>query len=216
MASTPHDLHDALTGGLAYRTGEFRYDVSTDTWWWSDEVFRMHGFEPGELVPTTAMILAHKHPEDRERYAGALASTSLNGGCFGSVHRILDATGVERVLATIGEAHVADDGTVLEIRGHFVDVTGSVHGLAGAEATRQIRAADEHRAVIDQATGVLVRHTGRSPDEMFELLRETSMRSNVKVRDLARQVVDTAATGSTVLLDTLAPLTAEGLAESAG
>jgi hypothetical protein len=203
MVSTPHELHGALTGGLAYQTGEFRYEVRTDTWWWSDEVFRMHGFEPGEVVPTTAMILAHKHPQDRERYAGALASTSLHGGVFGSVHRIIDATGGQRVLATIGEARLAEDGSVIDITGHFVDVTGSVHELAADEATRQIRAADEHRAVIDQATGVLACHTNCSPEEAFDLLRETSMRSNVKVRVLARKVVDAAAAGDTVLLDTL-------------
>ncbi|QAY70783.1 PAS and ANTAR domain-containing protein [Xylanimonas protaetiae] len=209
MASTPHELHGALTGGLAYRTGEFRYDVGSDSWWWSDEVFRMHGFEPGEVVPTTAMILAHKHPEDRERVAGALASTSLHGGTFGSVHRILDATGAERVLGTIGEAHLSDDGSVVDITGHFVDVTGSVQRFAADEATRQIRAADAHRAVIDQATGVLVHHTGSTPGEAFDLLRETSMRTNVKLRDLARKVVDAAAAGDTEVLDTLTLLAGE-------
>lgn len=208
MASTPHELQTALTGGLAYRTGEFRYDVRTDTWTWSDEVFRMHGFEPGEVVPTTGMILAHKHPDDRVRYAGMLASASLHGGCFGSVHRIVDATGAPRVLATIGEAHLADDGTVGDISGHFVDVTGSVQAYAADEATRQIRAADEHRAAIDQATGVLVGRLSCPPAEAFDLLREASMRSNVKLRTLAQQLVDEAASGGAERLEALVQLVA--------
>jgi hypothetical protein len=206
MVSTPHELQTALTGGLSYRTGEFRYEVRTDTWTWSDEVFRMHGFEPGEVVPTTAMILAHKHPDDRSRYAGLLATTSLHGGCFGSVHRIVDANGAPRVLATIGEAHLADDGTVVDISGHFVDVTGSVHAFAADEATRQIKAADESRAVIDQATGALVVRAGCTAAVAFDLLREASMRSNIKLRTLASQLVDAAAAGRTEQLDALAEL----------
>jgi hypothetical protein len=195
MASMSHELLEALTGGLADRTGEFRYVVDTDTWWWSDEVYRMHGFEPGDVVPTTPMILAHKHPQDRQRYAGALASASLHGGLFGSVHRIIDAAGKHRVLATTGEAHVADDGSVIDITGHFADVTSAVRALAATEATHQIRAADEHRAVIDQATGVLVAATARPPSEAFALLREASMHSNTKLHTLAHRVVDTAASG---------------------
>ena len=74
MMSDPSEIARALTAGAASTLlGRFRYDVPTDRWWWSDEVYRMHGFEPGEVVPTTAMILAHKHPEDRARYATALS-----------------------------------------------------------------------------------------------------------------------------------------------
>jgi hypothetical protein len=190
MASNPNDVTSALTAGVAHQTGPFRYDVAQDRWWWSDEVYRMHGFEPGEVVPTTAMILAHKHPDDRERYAGALTSASLLGGTFASVHRILDAQGKERVLAAFGEAHPTADGVpVAVITGWFVDVTGSVRALAADEATRQIRASDAHRAVIDQAMGVTAARIGVSVEEAFELLRGASMRSNVKLRTLAERVV---------------------------
>ena len=190
MASNEKDINGALTAGVAFRTGEFRYDVTADKWWWSDEVYRMHGFEPGEVLPTTAMILAHKHPDDRERYAGALTSTSLLGGTFASVHRILDAHSEERVLATIGEAHPTGPGArVTEIVGHFVDVTAAVRALAAEEATRQIKKADERRAVIDQAMGVTAARTGVSVEDAFDLLRGASMRSNVKLRTLAERVV---------------------------
>jgi hypothetical protein len=204
MASTPGDVAGALGAGFDYPAGEFRYEVGTDTWWWADEVYRMYGFEPGEVKPTTSMILSHKHPEDRARYAGALRSTSLHGTFLGSVHRILDAGGHERVLATIGEACLSDDGEITQIVGHFVDVTGSVRALASSEASRQIRAAGEHRAMIDQAMGALMQYTGRPADEVFDALREASMRANVKLRVLAQQIVDAALAGSTGPLETVA------------
>lgn len=213
MASNAKEVTGALTAGVSFQTGEFRYDVTTDRWWWSDEVYRMHGFEPGEVVPTTAMILAHKHPDDRERYAGALTSTSLLGGTFASVHRILDAQGTERVLATVGDAHPSGPGVrVTEITGHFVDITAAVRLLAADEATRQIRQADERRAVIDQAMGVTAARTGVTVEEAFDLLRGASMRSNVKLRTLAERVVANAhqATPSTELLtDLVRPVSEE-------
>lgn len=195
MSSTPEDVSGALTAGIAFETGAFTYEVGTDRWQWSDEVFRMHGFEPGEVVPTTAMILAHKHPEDRERYAGALERSSLVGGSFASLHRILDANGDERILTAVGESRPHEDGSgVKEVVGHFVDVTDAVRALASAEATRQIEAAQRHRAVIDQAMGVIAARTGLTPGEAFDLLRAASMRSNVKLHTLAQRVLDTTRT----------------------
>lgn len=45
------------------------------------------------------------------------------------------------------------------------------------------------RAIIDQAVGVLVERTHLNPTEAFEMLRAASQRLNVKIRDIAREVV---------------------------
>lgn len=49
--------------------------------------------------------------------------------------------------------------------------------------------------VIEQAKGILMAQTRCSADEAFELLRLASQRSNVKVRDLAAQIVSRTASG---------------------
>ena len=193
MTSTPNEVDVALTAGVEYTAGAFRYDVATGRWWWSDEVYRMHGFEPGEVVPTTAMILAHKHPEDRERYAGTLTRAVREGGSFATMHRIVDANGIERVLAAIGEAHLASDGvTVTEIVGHFADVTVAARRIGSIEASRQIREADRYRAVIEQAKGIVAAQTGVTHDAAFGLLRKASMEANIKVHEVASWVVTAA------------------------
>lgn len=46
--------------------------------------------------------------------------------------------------------------------------------------------------VIEQAKGILMARSHCTPDEAFDQLRRASMRSNVKVRDIARQVVEAA------------------------
>lgn len=44
-------------------------------------------------------------------------------------------------------------------------------------------------SVIEQAKGILMAESRCTPDEAFAMLRAASQRSNVKVRDLAQQIV---------------------------
>jgi AmiR/NasT family two-component response regulator len=53
----------------------------------------------------------------------------------------------------------------------------------------------ESLPLIEQAKGILAAQTGCHPDEAFNLLRTASQRSNVKVRDLAAEIVRSAADG---------------------
>jgi hypothetical protein len=47
------------------RVGGFRYLVRDERWEWSDEVAQMHGYAPGTITPTTELVLAHRHPDDK-------------------------------------------------------------------------------------------------------------------------------------------------------
>jgi hypothetical protein len=51
-------------------------------------------------------------------------------------------------------------------------------------------------SVIEQAKGIVIAQQGCGPDEAFDLLRRMSQRANVKVRVLAAQIVEHAASGS--------------------
>jgi hypothetical protein len=47
----------------------------------------------------------------------------------------------------------------------------------------------ESQPVIEQAKGILMAESHCSPDEAFEMLRRASQRQNIRVRDLAAQIV---------------------------
>lgn len=64
-----------------------------------------------------------------------------------------------------------------------------------AELARNLSIAMESRAAIEQAKGVIMAQRGCDPDEAFDRLRRTSQKYNVKVRDLAHEVVGHAAAG---------------------
>ncbi|MBN0038841.1 PAS and ANTAR domain-containing protein [Cellulosimicrobium cellulans] len=165
--------------------------MSTGVWWWSPETYRLHGFEPGDVVPTTALVLAHKHPDDRERVRQILDEARATGEPFSSVHRIMDAHGKERYLVVVGQGRRdRETGRVVELVGYFVDVTGTVADHAQERARRDIAAAAQTRGTIEQAKGVLVAAYGVHPDEAFARLKRVSNDRNVPLRELARLVVD--------------------------
>lgn len=193
MSVDDHAIEHALARGAGQQIGQYRLDLATGTWWWSSETFRVHGFEPGEVVPTTQLVLAHKHPDDRERVRQILDEARATGEPFSSVHRIMDARGKERYLVIVGQGRRdPDTGEVVELLGYFVDITSTVAAGGEERAHRDIAAAAVGRGPIEQAKGILVATHGVDPDEAFGLLRRASNDKNVRLRDLARVVVDEA------------------------
>lgn len=183
-------VEQALDGGTRPPVGRYRLDLATGEWAWSDEVYLMHGFEPGQIVPTTPLMLAHKHPDDRARFDGVLRRAAETGQTFSSVHRIRDAKGGTRTLAVTGQGRRDPaTGKVTELVGYFIDVTDSHREAAARDATASIQASAERRAVIEQAKGVLMVLYGIEELEAFDMLREASNRANIAVRDIAQTLL---------------------------
>ena len=65
-----------------------------------------------------------------------------------------------------------------------VSTLDGVQRLAG-----QLEQAMASRAVIEQAKGVIMAMRGVPEHEAFEVLRKTSQDRNIKVRELAQQIV---------------------------
>ncbi len=54
----------------------------------------------------------------------------------------------------------------------------------------------ESMPVIEQAKGIVMAQQGCGPEEAFDLLRRASQRTNVKLSELAAQIVEQVASGS--------------------
>src|SRR5690348_13955223 len=63
-------------------------------------------------------------------------------------------------------------------------------------AYARLEARLETLPVIEQAKGILMAQTGCAPEQAFDMLRRISQRSNIKVRDLADDIVSRAAAGA--------------------
>lgn len=172
----------------------FRYSYVSDTWWWSDETYRLFGFAPGEVVPSTDLILRHQHPDDVESALHLVREQLAERRQFCIWHRILNARLRARQLLTHGEG-VFDEATgeCREIRGTSFDVTHALRLAYARDVDEAVRAAAGTRDVIEQAKGVLMLSQRLGPEDAFQVLRRCSQATNVKVRDLAGDVVAEAA-----------------------
>ncbi len=164
--------------------GTFRFYIDGQRWEWSDAVARMHGYEPGTVVPTTELLLAHKHPDDRQRVAAILDSVS-KGGLFSSRHRIIDTAGHTHWVVVVGDSMLDDSGTVIGTSGFYIDVTEELRSDIDDVVSRAVT----YRAAIEQAKGLLMIAYGISEDRAFDVLVWRSQETNIKVRDVAVQFV---------------------------
>lgn len=176
----------AMAGGTGEPLGWFDYDVVSGAWSWSASLFRMHGFEPGEIVPTTQIFVAHKHPEDRQHTDEVLAAVLETGQPFCCRHRIITSRQQVRTVVTIGRGVLDRNGVVRRVHGYFVDITNAARQATNAEIQEAVEKSAEGRADIEQAKGALMAVQGMSADDAFAVLRWHSSHANIKLRDIAR------------------------------
>jgi len=169
--------------------GSFHYDIASDRWTWSDGMYRIHGMEPGDVVPTTAVLLSHKHPDDVQEYRRHLERVIRCGESFTFRHRILDLDGAVRSVITVGEGERSEAGEVTAITGYLLDMTDTIREDASTLAREVFEQAQEHRANIDQAKGALMVAYGLTDEEAFAVLRWHSQHANLKLRDLAAEMM---------------------------
>ncbi|KUI12525.1 transcription antitermination regulator [Mycobacterium lehmannii] len=169
------------------RVGSFRYFRAEDRWEWSDAVARMHGYPPGTVAPSTSLVLSHKHPDDAASVALLIETVTGLGRPFSSRHRIIDTQGQVHPVLVIGERMRDVNNEVVGTQGLYVD-------LSNVDETGTVDAAiadfTEHRAVIEQAKGVVMMTYGITAERAFDILVWRSQETNTKLRTLASQIVD--------------------------
>ncbi|RAN73253.1 hypothetical protein B5P43_31140 [Bacillus sp. SRB_336] len=178
-----------LPPGTAFAVGDFRFDVDAGVWTWSEGSFMIHGFEPGDVVPTTGLVLAHKHPADRDEFERIFRGVVTDGGMMVSHHRIIDGHGITRRVIMVGESLEDAGGRVCAIRGHFIDLTRIMDAETAAAADAAVAGAVEKRHIIEQAKGILMGRYRIDADAAFAMLAQASQHSQRKVREIAEEVV---------------------------
>ena len=179
-----------MTTSIPGSTGAFSFSRSSGTWTWSEQVYAIFGFTPGDVVPTTELMLSHQHPEDRAAVERLLSDTIETGRPCSTWHRLVDAAGDTRQVVTIVAGDFADDGTLLGVSGFLVDATEAVRRTTAREVDETMELMAQSRPVIEQAKGALMMTYHLDSDEAFLLLRSYSQHANVKVRDVARDICE--------------------------
>jgi PAS domain S-box-containing protein len=179
-------LDKALIGGEPQRVGRFEYRHADGAWTWSDAVARMYGYQPGEVVPTTELILSHKHPEDLARVKKIVGQATAP---FSSRHRICTNTGDVRKVVVVGEPVTDAAGCAVATRGFYIDITESFKTDLQESISDELQVIVPHREIIEQAKGMLMAIYHLSADAAFELLQWRSQELNVKLFAVAEKLV---------------------------
>ncbi|MFC7724276.1 PAS and ANTAR domain-containing protein [Nocardioides sp. GCM10028917] len=168
----------------------FRYDVVHDQWEWSDALYDLHGYAPGEIPATTSALMHHKHPDDRQRAAGVFAAVVRDGGTYSCYHRIVDRN--QRVLSvvSVGSTVLDPDGRAAAIDGYYIDLTDARRHETEADVQDALTRKAQAGPLIDQAKGMVMLAEGCTAEEAFERLRTCSQDANRKVADIARTLLE--------------------------
>jgi PAS domain S-box-containing protein len=181
------DGGEALAWGGPERVGWFRYYFDDERWEWSPQVAKMHGYEPTAIVPTTEMVLSHKHPDDYRQIADTLALIRQTRQAFSSRHRIRDLEGGEHHVVVVGDQMRDEHDAVIGTHGFYVDITPAEKARQD-HLTAEVAKITQNRAAIEQAKGMLMAIYGIDSQAAFDLLRWRSQVTNVKLRPLAEQI----------------------------
>src|ERR1700754_704776 len=185
------DLQPGNLGGASepLNVGAFRFWFVGQRWEWSDEVARMHGYEPGTVVPTTELLLSHKHPDDRQHVQDLLDHALHHGGSFSSRHRFLDTSGTEHSVIVMADRMLGEGGAAVGTEGYYLDMTDSFEQVRRDALDHTLPELFAARAAIEQAKGAIMLVYGIDAERAFAVLQWRSQKTNTKLRTLASQIV---------------------------
>jgi PAS domain S-box-containing protein len=124
-------------------TGEIRY--------WSEECYRVLGFEPQDGLPRFEKFLQHVHPDDQRRVLETAENAGREKVDYEVDYRIVHSGGDVRDIHTVGHPVLDPSGDVVEFVGTVMDVTERRQAEKERERLRQVQADLAH---INRATTI--------------------------------------------------------------
>lgn len=174
------------------RLGRFAYSVGADRWWWSDEMFAMHGLPAGGVVPARDVLLSHVAEQDRETVRQALDAVE-QGAATTVWYRMHDLAGEPHDVVLCGATD--SRGSTVIVSGFLIDTLPVERERVDRRVSETLQQAVASHSTIDQAKGALMLVYGIDAKTAFDLLRWCSQHQNVRVATLAERLV--AAVGTT-------------------
>jgi diguanylate cyclase (GGDEF)-like protein/PAS domain S-box-containing protein len=118
-------------------TGSWEWDLNTHAVYWTGQMYRVFGYEPGEMTPSKDAIIARTHPEDRERVTASLRALIHGASSSHEIdHRVVWEDGLVRDVRMKCEVEFRD-GRPARIIGSTQDVTAQVRREAELQRTNR-------------------------------------------------------------------------------
>jgi PAS domain S-box-containing protein len=122
-------------------TGSCAIDgTSRETVYWSDEMFRLFGFDPQQGLPMFDQWLQRIHPEDRDKVKLASERTFLTKVNCDVEFRIVKPDGTVKHIHGIGHPVLSATGELVQVLGTMVDDTERKRSEEARDRLRQLEA----------------------------------------------------------------------------
>jgi len=106
--------------------------------YWTEETFRIWGFDPQQPVPDRETILRRVHPEDRDRVRERGTEAAREASDYVEEFRIVLPDGTVRHIQAVGRPVFDANGGLIEVVGTHVDVTERKQAEHERERLRQL------------------------------------------------------------------------------
>ena len=175
--------------------GDYDWHIPTDTNRWSDQLYRIYGYEPQSFNASYERFLACLHPEDRDEIQAIHQHALATGEPYHMTERIIRPDGELRYLASNGQVLFDEDGTPVRMRGTCIDVTERVlaerereeHAArAHEERTRRKAALEINDTVVQGLTAALYAIEVQDDDAVRGYLQRTLDSARRVITDLSR------------------------------
>jgi PAS domain S-box-containing protein len=147
--------------------GNWERDLVTGGLWWSAEIYRIYGVDPGQFLPTRETVEEAVHPEDRARFVETVRAATGSRTRFEMDYRIVRPDGKVRTVHAIGEVNCDQEGRPVLSVGTVQDVTEQRQAEAERELLiAQLREANEKLQSLDKIKSnfiTMVSHELRTP-----------------------------------------------------
>jgi formate hydrogenlyase transcriptional activator len=109
--------------------------------YWSKEMYRIFGLDPGPTPPSPMEVVRQLHPEDAPYHPGVVERAIRDGTDFEMDFRLLLPDGAAKYIHVVGHPVVNASGDVIELVGTAMDVTEQHESRAALQAAfEQIKA----------------------------------------------------------------------------
>lgn len=103
--------------------GCWEFDAYTQTTYWTEELYRIHGLDPTQPAPTPEENLALIHPDDHSIHAKSIRAPALKGKTFEANLRIIRNDGEIRYVNVRGGPVFDEERRLIKIAGTTFDIT---------------------------------------------------------------------------------------------